>query len=292
MKFYISWSPTLSDPPYWRWISLDGIIISLGALKKKGLLKHALIRGLHEFLDFYGSIFLDSGSYGDSITGSENKPKTVEELLVLAEWLGVDMVAHLDTPFVGINAKISEERKWQLLDINILNAKITHEWEKRTKTSLQIVYVIQGWNIESIAFCAEEIAKLNARYYGLGSLARVPSTEIEKRVHLIRKIIGEKPKLHLFAVSSLNTLKKIKNLVDSVDSSTASIMGAMKEVIDPVGRRMHINKFKYMPECDCPVCKQRKGVIFLMGKRGSHIHYNKLRKIHNAYQIISKIKNI
>ena len=103
MKFFPVWNPCAPDPPYWKWFSLDRILVSFGALKKERLLNRILLTGLHEYLDFHGTIFLDSGSYNDCITGSKSMPKTPKEFLVMAEWVGADMVAHLDVPFVGFN---------------------------------------------------------------------------------------------------------------------------------------------------------------------------------------------
>ena len=120
MKIFLSWSPVPPDPPFWKWLKLDGIVVSIGLLKQENLLERATLRGLHEFLEFDGLIFLDSGSYEDFIADKKLRPKTPEELLALAEWLDVDFVAHSDIPFVGKNKTLPEEEKWRLLEQNIL----------------------------------------------------------------------------------------------------------------------------------------------------------------------------
>ena len=289
MKIFISWSPVPPDPPYWKWLKLDGIVVSIALLKQENLLKRAVLYGLHELLKFDGTIFLDSGSYEDFIANKKLRPKTPEELLNLAEWLGVDLVAHSDIPFVGKNKALPEEEKWQLLEQNILNAKIAYSWSKSRKYRPKVVYVIQGWDCESLLYCSEALAKLNANYYALGSLLGLPPEEIIGRVRLVRKIIGNRPKLHLFAVSNPLVISRVKSLIDSIDSSTASISGAMKEVITPSGDRRHINKIRRM-SCGCPVCRKYGGAIFLHGKKGMQNFYNQLRKVHNAYQLIRKIR--
>jgi len=290
MKIFLSWSPAPPDPPYWKWIKLEGIVVSIALLKQENLLERATICGLHELLEFDGTIFLDSGSYEDFVADKKLRPKTPEELLTLAEWLGVDLVAHSDIPFVGKNSVLPEEEKWQLLEQNILNAKIAHSWSKSRRYQPQIVYVIQGWNQESLLYCSEALAKLNANYYALGSLLGLRPEEIIKRVRLARKVIGNEPKLHLFAVSNPLVINRVKSLIDSIDSSTASISGAMKEVMTPSGNRRHINKMSRRMSCDCPVCRKYGGAIFLYGKKGMQNFYNQLRKVHNAYQLIRKIK--
>jgi len=292
MEFFLSWSPVPPDPPYWKWLSVDGIVVSIALLKQMRMLERATLLGLHDFLDFEGKIFLDSGSYEDFIAGKRLRPKSPVELLVLAKWLRVDFVAHLDVPFVGKNAELPEQEKWVLLKQNIINAKISSEWSKNNRSKTQVVYVIQGWDRESLIYCCEALAKLDEEHYAIGSLARIQPKEIEYRVRLVRKLIGDLPKLHLFAVSSPTVVSALKFYVDSIDSSTASISGAMKEIMKPSGGRSHMDKIGKIEGCNCPVCQGYKGAIFLQGKRGSQNYYNQLRKIHNAYQLMNKIKKI
>jgi tRNA-guanine family transglycosylase len=292
MKIFLSWSPVPPDPPYWKWLSVDGIVVSIALLKQRRMLERATLLGLHDLLDFGGEIFLDSGSYEDVIAGKRLRPKSPVELLVLAKWLGVDFVAHLDFPFVGKNAELPEEEKWVLLKQNIINAKISSEWSKNNRSKTQVVYVIQGWDRESLIYCCEELAKLDEGHYAIGSLARIQPKEIEYRVRLVRKLIGDPPKLHLFAVSSPSVVSALKSYVDSIDSSTASISGAMKEIMKPSGGRSHMDKIGKIEGCNCPVCQEYKGAIFLQGKRGSQNYYNQLRKVHNAYQLMNRLKKI
>jgi 7-cyano-7-deazaguanine tRNA-ribosyltransferase len=273
-------------------LKIDGIVISIALLKRENLLKRALIYGLHELLDFDGLIFLDSGSYEDFITNKRLRPNTPEELLTFAEWLGVDLVAHLDIPYVGKNKALPEEEKWRLLEQNILNAKIAYNWTRVNRRKPCVVYVIQGWNQESLLYCCEALAKLNASYYALGSLIGLSTEEVVKRVRLVREIIGDKPKLHLFAVSSPSVISKVKSMIDSIDSSTASVSGAMKDVITPDGRRINMNKVQGRLNCDCPVCRKHDGLVIVNGKKGMQNYYNQLRKVHNAYQLIKKLDKL
>jgi len=289
MKFYLSWNSAPPDPPYWKWLPIDGILVSITNLKKSKLLKRALLIGLPELLGFHGEIFLDSGTYEEVMYGQGLRPRSPNELLTFAEWLHVNLVAHLDTPFIGKYSKLSEDEKWLLLRKNIINAEITHKLLKQGGFKVQVVYVIQGWNKESLTYCAEKLARLNASYYALGSLVKLRPSEIISRVRIVREIIGEKPKLHLFGVSKPEVVKQIKSLVDSIDSSTASIAGAMKELIHSSGRR-HIDRVKNSLRCNCPVCHQYRGAVLLIGKKGSQKYYNQLRKIHNTYQLLKELR--
>jgi len=291
MRIFLSWSPVPPDPPFWKWIQVDGIVVSIALLKQENMLERATLIGLHEMLEFKGCIFLDSGSYEDFIADKKLRPNTSEELLALARWLGVDFVAHSDLPFVGKNRMLPEEEKWRLIEQNILNAKIAQNWSKQYKNRTQVVYVIQGWNEESLLYCCEALAKLDEDYYALGSLLGLQPHEIVSRVRLVRSVIGDEPKLHLFAVSNPQVLNSVKHLVDSIDSSTASISGAMKEVFDPSGGRKNINRMHKI-ECDCPVCLKYGGAIFLQGREGLQNYYNQLRKVHNAYHLIKRLEKL
>jgi len=283
MKYFISWYPDPPDPLYWEWFKIDGIMISLANLRGR-VLQKALTIGLQRFTGFNGPIFLDSGAFQLGVRGTR---KSQIEILETQRWLAPNIISHLDKPYIA-SEKISEEQKWRMLKETIENAKVVKNIEN-FNNDIQVVYVIQGWNRESLKICAEKMSALKAEYYGLGSLYRQSVPEIVKRVKLIRKIIGRKPKLHLFGVSLLRAeqmdeLRKIMHLVDSFDSSSAIRAGMVKEFYNPADRkREHINYFRFSGKCDCPVCKRFPFRIGLLGVKGYQRRYDRLRAIHNAY---------
>ena len=283
MEYFISWYPYPPDPRYWDWFKIDGLMISFASLKGRTLRK-ALTLGLHQFTGFKGRIFLDSGAFQFSIKGTR---KSQIEILELQRWLDPDLVSHLDKPYVNLE-KIPEETRWSMLKDTVENAKVARNWEKRN--DIQVVYVIQGWDNQSLRLCAEKMSMLGADYYGLGSLYRQPVSKIVERVKLVREIIGENPRLHLFGVSpsranQLEEFKKIFHSIDSFDSSAPIRAGTVKEFFDPKDReRKHINYMRETSEaCDCPLCKKFPHMINLIGLKGRQRRYNRLRAIHNAY---------
>ena len=282
MKYFISWYPDPPDPKYWEWFKVDGLMISLASLGGR-LLKKALALGLHRFVGFNGYIFLDSGAF-QLIKKGTTKSQT--EILELQLWLNPDLMSHLDKPYVNLE-KVPKETRWMMLDETIQNAKVARMWEE--KRDLQIVYVIQGWDRQSLRVCAKKMSALNAEYYGIGSLYRQSIPEIVKRVKLVRKIIGRKPKLHVFGVSLLRAkqmkeLKKIAHFIDSFDSSSAIRAATVKELYNPADhKREHINHFGFLGECRCPACKRFPSRMGLLGLRGYQRKYDRLRAIHNAY---------
>ena len=285
MKYYISWYPNPPDPRYWEWFKIDGIMISLGSLRGS-ILKKALTLGLHRFTGFNGDIFLDSGAFQFRNRGTNKNQKQVLEL---QSWLNSDFASHLDKPFINIRG-LTQQEKWFRLKQTIENAIIAKRWERERDGELTIVYVIQGWDSKSIKLCAKKLSALNADYYALGSSHRLEPSTLFHRFKLVRKIIGKKPKLHLFGVNPLRMsgskkLEKIFSLVDSVDSSTPIQAGIVKELLDPNDKiRKHINHISQLSEvCDCPVCRKFPYEINLIGIKGSKRRYNRLRAIHNAY---------
>ena len=283
MEYFISWYPDPPDPRYWEWFEIDGLMISFATLKGRTLRK-ALTLGLHRFTGFKGRIFLDSGAFQFSIKGTK---KSQTEILELQHWLDPNLVSHLDKPYVNLE-KIPEETRWSMLKDTVENAKVARKWEKRN--DIQVVYVIQGWNHQSLRLCAEKMSRLNADYYGIGSLYRQPISKIVERVKLVRKTIGRKPRLHLFGVSfqkanQTEELKEVFSSIDSFDSSTPIQAGFVKEFLDPTDhKRKHVNNMPGFSEaCNCPVCKKFPYEISLIGLKGRKKMYNRLRALHNAY---------
>jgi len=278
MKFYISWYPDPPDPKYWDWFEIDGLMISLGNLRGRQLTK-AINLGIHRFIGFKGSIFLDSGAFQ-----SDGKKKTATEILELQNWLRPDLVSHLDKPFLHLES-IDINRRWQMLRDTIENAKIARKWEK-SNNNIRVVYVIQGWNRESLRICADKMAKLNCDYYGIGSLFRQSSNEIKTRIKIVREKVGNEPKLHLFGVNPLKYLEENPRedafYIESLDCSSSIRAGIVKEFLDPVKLyRIHIDEAT--TDCSCPICRKYPTSISLVGLMGKFQMHNKIRAIHNAY---------
>lgn len=292
MKYFISWYPNPPDPRYWDWFKIDGLMVSLANFRGP-ILSKAIILGIHRFTGYDGSIFLDSGAFQFSAKGNN---KSQLEILQIQSWLNPDIVSHLDRPFINFRG-LPEETRWRILKETIENAKIARKWERKNKKPL-IVYVIQGWDIQSLGFCAEKMSSLNASYYGIGSLYKETGREIAERVKLVRKIIGLETNLHLFGVTLIrqesSRLKDIFHLVDSFDSSSPMRAGIAKEYLDPKrNMRRSIDFQNSLPNyCDCPICRKFPNQINLGGIRGAKRRYNRLRAIHNAFLLTKRIRTL
>jgi len=287
MKYYVAWYPTPADPKFWHWFQIDGILVSLSKIRGRDL-KHAIAVGIHRYLDYDGSIFLDGGSFGFPHYQS---PYTQFELLQMQQWLRPNLFSHLDHPYVG-RYLIPEAQKWELLASTIENARVATEWQRKHGEQYAIVYTIQGWDLESVEYCARKLSKLERQYYALGSLIGVPANEIIRRVSLVRKIIGPRPRLHLFGISNIPALRIIAGKVDSFDSSTPTKAAAFKEIVTNNIERQHVDT-SHLNRCQCPICKMNPSVLPVKeDAKGERKRFNTYRAIHNAYAITEFVRGI
>ena len=277
MKFYIAWKPTREpDVKYWDWFQPDAILVSLAKLLGSEIFKEVLAKGLHEYLGFRGEIFLDGGAYGypDYLP-----PYTQTECLGFQSWLRADLVSHLDRPFVGLTS-LSESHKWSLLRATIENARVASHWENNA--SCKVVLTVQGWDFESTTYCAEMLSELGAGHYALGSLIGVQTQEAVRRIVEVRQILGKRPKLHIFGVSRISLLERVRHLVDSFDSAVPAKAAAFKEIVNPFLRRSHVDEVTKR-RCYCPVCRENPSLILAKGLPTQMKKFDHYRAIHNAY---------
>lgn len=281
MKYYIAWKPTSgADVRYWEWFRPDGVLVSLAKLQQSGKLKDVMTKGIHKYLNFDGEVFLDGGAYGYP---SYSPPYTQTEILNLQTWLRADLISHLDRPYVNLD-NIPETEKWDLLRTTIENARAASRWQRSTASKYKIVYTVQGWNLQSVRECAEKLAELESDHYAIGSLIGVNTEEAVKRISEIRQILGKQVKIHLFGVSSRDTLERARYLVDSFDSATPAKAAVFKEIINPYLRRLHVDETK-AASCNCPVCRDNPTLILAKGLPTQMTRFNFYRAIHNAYII-------
>ena len=280
MKYYIAWKPESPDVKYWNWFEPDGILLSFS--KFRGiLLRRILASGIHDYLRFRGEVFLDGGSYGYN---NYSCPYTQQEILDFQMWIRPDKISTLDRPFVGLN-QLTEQAKWVLLKSTIENARTAAMWEDRKDRDLDIVYTVQGWDLESVTACTRKLASLAREHYALGSLIQVQPEEAVRRIIRVRQILGRGPTLHLFGSSSPRVLNKVRHLIDSFDSAAPAKAAVCKEIVTPFLRRIHIDSDRtaIRSNCDCPVCSNDEISIRMKGLALQSERFNFGRMVHNAY---------
>jgi len=280
MKYFVCWYPDPPDPRYWDWFPIDGLMISLSNLTGESLRK-ALNSGLHRLTGFNGSIFLDAGLFKPN----NNRKMSQEEVLDLQSWMRPDYVTHMDFPILP-RWGYSLDEKHVALKRTIDNAWIAHRWGKRND-DVKIIYVIQGWDSDSVELCVKKLAELGAKHYGLGSLYRAPVHEIRRRVRLVRTHIGLEPHLHLFGVSPLKLYReKYDNAglhrIDSIDSSAPIMAGVVKDVLSPHSYERE-NIYLNQETCSCPVCSRYPSNRYMDGLEGKKRLNTRIRALHNTY---------
>jgi tRNA-guanine family transglycosylase len=295
--YFIEWQTQFSDPPYWHFFEIDGLMVSLFHLerrssswflelaKEKGLRKAIgeMARRTKLFSHFHIKdptcpIFLDSGAYNRDIR------KPTEVLEVQAKYKP-DYVCHMDV--------VGDWRK------TFKNAKITKEYEH--SYDFKIYYVIQGRTISEYLRCLQGMLKIGCERFAIGNLALLSKNRIMDvilaRVIAIKEIIKEKP-LHLLGVSSLDLISRISKYVDSFDSST-SIRNSTRQsgvfVLDGNKVRCIRGKKPLFFECKCPVCKNfdvfTNEYQYPKGT-GERRYVRFLRAIHNAFILKKSLERV
>jgi tRNA-guanine family transglycosylase len=160
--------------------------------------------------------------------------------------------------------------------------------------------VIQGYDIDSLKYCAYELSSIGFPLYGLGSLAPLKRhAPIMERVQTVASVVGAE-KLHVFGVSAVETVWALRDMgIHSIDSSTPAKSAAYNEILysspfrrfgilEPDSRdelmRGRLPKERRLQEplsCDCPICLENPRNIMGVGKR---VHIRD-RGVHNYYHL-------
>jgi 7-cyano-7-deazaguanine tRNA-ribosyltransferase len=160
--------------------------------------------------------------------------------------------------------------------------------------------IIQGYDIDSLKYCAHELSSIGFPLYGLGSLAPLKRHAlIMERVQAVTSIIGAE-KLHIFGVSVIETVQALRDMgIHSIDSARPAKSAAYNEILysSPFRRfgilevatsdehmrgRIPIAKRLLEPlSCDCPICLKNPQNIMGVGKRANI----RDRGVHNYYHL-------
>jgi len=158
--------------------------------------------------------------------------------------------------------------------------------------------IVQGYDADSIAYCAQELKDLNYSLYGIGSLAPLRKHgPIMDRVMAAVSILGAE-NVHIFGVTVIQTILEFHKLgIHSIDSARPAKAAAYNEILysRPFRRcgiyepekevqdgRLPLNRRLTKPlPCDCPVCERDSGSIMVVGKRENIRN----RALHNYFHL-------
>jgi hypothetical protein len=299
MDFYVSWSH--SDPIYQLYDAYCSMLISTVAVSN--------IWQLIRFPKMPFKVMLDSGSYSYIANGSPlPTPRKVfnRQLTILGAIDIPALVCAVDRPILERNLSLTERNR--AIDKTIANAwelkVLIAEYYKsgafgKRQHLIEPLAVIQGYDFASLRHCARQLSEIGYTRFGIGSMAHLYNTEeIVRRVEAVQSVVGSS--VHIFGVSAIETMKKLKELgVDSVDSARPIKAAIYNEILysEPyrrfgiAGSHFQPGDSKFGPQkllnqlsikCPCPVCRNEiNNDILKLGVR----KYLLLRAIHNYYHV-------
>lgn len=290
--FYASW--TDSDPHYHDFLSSCPILVSPHNVPKNW--KDFRFSRLPE------KLIIDSGGFSlmeGSLQQASQKTVFRKQLELVAGFPGEVSLCHLDHPIEP--GMFSPIERFKRIERTIANAHDFMKFFKRANLpgNIRSLGVVQGYDSDSLAFCAKEMKRLDFDCYGVGSLAKLYRNDlILERVETVQKFVG--PKVHVFGISSIPLLKSlIKSGIASFDSSRHMKMAIFNRIIYSRPFRRYaiagtssvqsgIQVLKRPLFCDCPICRVNPELIFRVGtKRGIN-----LRGIHNLYHMQRELEPI
>jgi 7-cyano-7-deazaguanine tRNA-ribosyltransferase len=226
-------------------------LITNAYILKKNSQKQPDKNGLHEFLDFNGTVMTDSGAYQILVYGDiEVTPK---EIVEYQERIGSDIATILDIP---TGWRVTENYARQTVDETIRRAKEFLTFKARDDI-LWVGPVQGGKYLNLVAESAKEMGKLPFQIHALGS-----PTEVMERYRfdvLVDMIMTakmhlpiEKP-LHLFGAGHPFMFALAVALgCDFFDSAAYSLYAKEGRYMTETGT-CRLNELDYFP-CACPKC--------------------------------------
>jgi 7-cyano-7-deazaguanine tRNA-ribosyltransferase len=264
-------------------------LITNAYIINKNFKKAAIEKGLHNFLDFSGSIMTDSGAYQLLIyKGVETTPK---EIVQFQEAIDTDVATILDIP---TGWGVSKEYARYTVKETIKRAKALEKMKSRD--DLAWVGPVQGGQyLDLVAQSAREMGKLPFQIHALGS--PTPVMEQYKFDVLVDMIANAKMNLpperplHLFGAGHPFMFALAVALgCDLFDSAAYALFARQDRYMTELGTTK-LEELQYFP-CSCPVCNKtepetvralpREERHNLLAKHNLHVSFCELRRIKQA----------
>jgi 7-cyano-7-deazaguanine tRNA-ribosyltransferase len=299
MHFYVSWYP--GDPFYPLFDDECCLLISISSVPN--------IWTIERFPRYPIRLLIDSGGYRFALSPKEAlSPKDVfyKQLSIIGDIHVPTIICARDFPI--LNHLLTSNQKDALITNTIAFA---YEFKnllmkKNLNGLITPMAIVQGYDENSLQYCAHELKNIGFEFYGIGSLAAMRHSErIMQRLRIVSSILGPK-NLHVFGVSAIETIQKMKELgIHSIDSARPAKAAAYNELLysNPISRYgildnkesilslrgkfpLHRRLSKPLP-CDCPICKKNPSLILGIGKRS----FIRNRAVHNYYHLKKIIVN-
>jgi len=286
MRLYIAWYP--GDPVYPQYDDDCALLISPTSVANRWK-----VRDLPKQPQ---SLIVDSGGFRYSLMENAPTQKQVfERQLRLIEKTTADDVTLCQLDYPLIAPHLTSNERDRLIHRTLSNAYEFRNLAERHGVTgyARLMGTAQGFDVDSLIYCARELKHMGYQHFGIGSLALIYNAqEITDRVKAVIEVVGSG--VHVFGVTGERVALRLSALgVGSVDSSRPA-KAAMFNVIfssEPFKRHcirptrgVH-RSGSYIEEafvCPCPACGgQANPDLLKVGKR----EYVFLRTLHNYYHL-------
>jgi tRNA-guanine family transglycosylase len=290
LKFFVSWYP--GDPYYSVHDKDCSLLVSITSVARDWTIR--------TFPKPPRRLLIDSGAYRFAAAPQDLSPAQVldRQLSLLDNAPIPTIICARDYPI--LDKSFSSKKKDQSITQTIAFAYELKNLmaKKRLPAHITAMAVVQGDEVDALAYCARELQNIGFSHYGLGSLAELRHhKQIMERVHVVAEIVGAE-KLHIFGISAIKTVSALRKMgINSIDSSRPAKAAAYNEILysnpfrrfgilepDDVPLKGRIARHQRIREplpCDCPSCCDDPRQIVVVGKRASI----RSRALHNYYHL-------
>lgn len=291
MDFFVSWYP--GDPYYSLHDDDCSLLVSITSVARGWTIK--------QFPRLPKRLLIDSGGYRFAMAPHEalSPTQVLQRQLALLDNTPIPtIVCARDFPI--LDKSLSSKQKDQSITQTIAFAyELKNLLEKLfVPDYITPMAIVQGDNVDTLAYCAQELQTISFPLYGLGSLAELRQHNlIMERIQVVADIVTPE-KLHIFGISGIKTVCALRKMgIHSIDSSRPAKAAAYNEILysnpyrrfgilEPVnvpvrGRISHRKRLQSPLPCDCPACRDDPEQIIIVGKRANI----RSRALHNYYHL-------
>ena len=264
-------------------------LITNAYIINKNFKESAIQKGLHDFLNFGGSIMTDSGAY--QLLIYKDIEVTPKEIVHFQEAIDTDIATILDIP---TGWDVPKEYASYTVKETLKRAKALKKM--MTRNDLAWVGPVQGGQyLDLIAKSAKEMGKLPFQIYALGS--PTPVMEQYKFDVLVDMIVTAKMNLppdrplHLFGAGHPFMFSLAIALGCDLFDSAAYALFARQDRYLTVSGTIRLDELEYFP-CSCPVCTKsdpktvktlpKKVRQRFLSEHNLHVSFCEIRRIKQA----------
>jgi len=202
-------------------------------------------------------IMVESGGY---LSNESAKPLDQNECLIKQMRILPDLCFTLDFPIKAKAAKGVEERiavknlpepvKRRAVERTIKNAKLAFELKdyiiSQWEHEFEPVAIIQHYDHNSLVYASAELYSIGYEFFCAGGVATEASVRVMSEIYeiltTIRDVIGKECWIHLLGVSDVDIIKRVKNYIDSFDSSSLTMYAVYGGMMTEDGKSIGIGR--------------------------------------------------